>query len=345
MSEDKSDTGGEGLLSAFVVRSRMADNIARNKVQLSMVAVFILLWAVYLIGNFRVFSQFQIYRSFLSTIPFIGIMALGATFVVTLGKMDMSFPSTMAVSAWVFCKLISLNVNIWFAAAVCLATGAVIGLFNSVLIVRIGIPSLVATISTQFLFRGLVNVLASGKGISLVSVSGTVFAKLAVSKILGDKLPMQAVWFAILVIFCWFMLNRHCFGSHVAFIGDNRASARMMGINVNLVITLTFIMMGVLAAFTGILSNLEVLYFWPNQGEGSLMPVLAAVFVGGTSVTGGRGTILGTVIGVLMIGSLEAGIIAIGLSGFWVQLIYGAVIIVCVTIYSLFSGKRERDDD
>jgi len=71
------------------------------------------------------------------------------------------------------------------------------------------------------------------------------------------------------------------------------------------------------------------------------MPVLAAVFVGGTSVMGGRGTIFGTVLGVLMIGSLEASIIAIGLSGFWVQLIYGAVIIACVTIYTLISGRRK----
>jgi len=178
---------------------------------------------------------------------------------------------------------------------------------------------------------------------SLVEVSDTLFAKLAVSKILGDRLPMQAVWFLVLAVCCWLLLNRHKFGSHVSFIGDNRASSKMMGINVNRVRMLTFVMMGVFAAFTGILSNLEVKYFWPNQGEGSMMPVLAAVFVGGTSVTGGRGTILGTVLGALMIGSLEAGIIVIGLSGFWVQFIYGAVIIVCVSIYSLIAGKRTED--
>ena len=324
-------------------RSTFRDAFARNKVQVSMVVVFFLLWSVYLAGNFRVFSNFQIYRAFLSTIPFIGIMALAATFVVTMGEMDLSFTSVMAVTAWVFCKLITLGVNIWAAAFVCLAAGAAIGVFNSLLVIKIGIPSLVATISTQFLFRGMVNVLASGKGMSLVEVSDSVFAKLAVSKIFGDKLPMQAVWFLILAVCCWLLLNRHRFGSHVSFIGDNKASSKMMGINVDRVRMLTFVMMGTFAAFTGILSNLEVKYFWPNQGEGSMMPVLAAVFVGGTSVTGGRGTILGTVLGALMIGSLEAGIIAIGLSGFWVQLIYGAVIIVCVTIYSLMSGKRTED--
>jgi len=317
------------------------DFIARNKVQIGILIVFILLWVVYLIGNPAVFSRFDIYRSFLSTIPFIGITALGATFIITLGDIDLSFPSVMAVTAWVFCKLISLEVNIWIAAIVCLCCGALIGLFNATLITRIGIPAIVATIATQFLFRGVVNVLASGQGISLTSVSGSMFAKLAVSKI-ADKLPMQAVWFIILAVIFWFILNRHKYGSYISFVGDNKESARMMGINVEMVRTIAFVIMGMLAAFTGILSNLEVQYFWPNQGDGSLMPVLAAVFVGGTSVMGGRGTIFGTVLGVLMIGSLEASIIAIGLSGFWVQLIYGAVIIVCVTIYTLISGRRKE---
>jgi simple sugar transport system permease protein len=319
------------------------DFAERNKVQIGILIVFALLWVVYLIGNFEVFSSFNIYRSFLSTIPFIGIMALGATFIITLGDIDLSFPSAMALSAWVFCKLVTLGVNEWAAAVVCLLTGAGIGFFNAFLITRIGIPAIVATIATQFLFRGMVNVLAAGQGMSLVDISGTVFAKLAVSKIFGDKLPMQAVWFFVLAVILWFIYNRHKYGSHVSFVGDNKNSARMMGINVDMTRTIAFVMMGMLAAFTGILSNMEVQYFWPNQGEGSLMPVLAAVFVGGTSVMGGKGTIFGTVLGAFMIGSLEAGIIVLGLSGFWVQLIYGAVIIVCVTVYTIISGKKKDD--
>jgi len=314
--------------------------IHRNKVQIGILIVFLMLWVVYLIGNTEVFTRFDIYRAFLSTIPFIGIMALGATFIITLGDIDLSFPSVMAVSAWVFVKLTTLEVNIWLAALVCIICGAAIGLFNATLITKIGIPAIVATIATQFLFRGVVNVLASGQGMSLTPVANTMFAKLAVSKIL-DKIPMQAVWFIVIAVVFWFILNRHKFGSYISFVGDNKDSARMMGINVDMVRTIAFMMMGMLAAFTGILSNMEVQYFWPNQGEGSLMPVLAAVFVGGTSVMGGRGTIFGTFLGVLMIGSLESSIIAIGLSGFWVQLIYGAVIIACVIIYTLISGRRK----
>ena len=321
-------------------RPTLKDEIKRNRIQLSMVFVFFLVWGVYLIGNFQVFSQFLIYRAFLTAIPFIGIMALAATFVIILGEIDLSFPSVMALSAWVFCRLIVMEVNVWIAAVACLLTGAALGMFNALLITKIGIPAIVATISTQFLFRGAVNVLAAGQGMSILSIQETAFAQLAVSNIFGNRIPMQAVWFVVLAVLCWFLLNRHVFGSHVSFVGDNKESAKMMGINVTWVRMRVFVMMGVFAAFTGILSNTEVLFFWPGQGDGSLMPVLAAVFVGGTAVTGGRGTILGTVLGAFIIGSLEAGIVAVGLSGFWVQFIYGAVIIVCVSIYSTLSGKR-----
>ena len=321
----------------------LKEEIKRNRIQLSMVFVFFLVWAIYVIGNPTVFTQFTIYRAFLTAIPIIGIMALAATFIITLGEIDLSFPSIMALCAYVFSFLVVSGVNIWIAALASLVAGGLLGAFNAFLIIKIGIPAIVATISTQFLFRGIVNVLAGGTGLSLVGHEDTFFARLFASNIIGNRIPMQAVWFIVLAVICWFLLNRHVYGSHVSFIGDNRASAKMMGINVTRVRTTAFVMMGVFAAFSGILSNMEVRFFWPNQGEGSLMPVLAAVFVGGTVVSGGRGTILGTFLGVFIIGSLETGIIALGISGFWVMLIYGAVIITCITIYSFLSGKRNDD--
>jgi simple sugar transport system permease protein len=139
----------------------------------------------------------------------------------------------------------------------------------------------------------------------------------------------------------WVLLNRHRFGSHVLFVGDNEASARMMGINVSWVKALVFMQMGLFAAFAGILSTLEVTYFWPSQGEGYLLMSIAAVFVGGTSVFGGMGTIYGTFIGALIIGSLEAGIVASGLTGFWTRVIYGLIIMVSVSIYAILLKRRE----
>ncbi|PIE33638.1 sugar ABC transporter permease [candidate division KSB3 bacterium] len=313
------------------------------KLEISITVVLGSVFLLFLIGNPKVFTGFDIYYSFMSTIPFFGVMALALTFVVTLGEMDLSFPSVLAFSAWVFGKVLTSTGNIWLGVLACFAIGLLAGALNSLLIVKIGIPSLVATIGTMFFFRGLVNVFAQGKGISLITAKESIFYYLCVGRISlteGINIPAQAIWFMVLGIGAWALLNRHRFGSHVLFVGDNAGSAHMMGINVGRVKTLVFMLLGLVSAFAGILSTLEVTYFWPSQGEGYLLMTIAAVFVGGTSVFGGMGTIYGTFVGSLIIGSLEAGIIAIGLTGFWTRVIYGFIIIVSVSIYSIILKKN-----
>lgn len=319
------------------------------KLEISITVVLVVIFLLFVnpwIGNPMVFTHFDIYYSFMSTIPFFGIMALALTLIVTLGQMDLSFPSVLAFSAWMFGKVFEKTGNIWLAAFVCFAIGIAAGALNSLLIVKIGIPSLVATIGTMFFFRGMVNVCAQGKGIPLVKAKETLFYTLCVGRIHipfteERSIPAQAIWFLILGICFWILLNRHRFGSHLLFVGDNEESSRMMGISVNWVKAIAFMQMGFFAAFAGILSTLEVTYFWPSQGQGYLLTTIAAVFVGGTSVFGGMGTIYGTFIGALIIGSLEAGIVAIGLTGFWTQVIYGLIIMVSVSIYATLLKKKE----
>ncbi len=310
------------------------------KIDISIFVVLLAVFALFIVGNPAVFTKFGIYYSFMSTMPFFGIMALALTLVVTLGEMDLSFPSVMAFSAWVFGTVFVESGNIYLAVLACLLTGILAGLLNAFLIVKINIPSLVATIGTMFFFRGMVNVCAAGHGISLVAAKETFFYTMAVGRI-GDTIPAQFLWFLFLGIVFWFIFNRHTFGSHVSFVGDNKDSAVMMGINVGLVKTLVFMQVGLFAAFAGILANLEVTYFWPAQGSGYLLTTLAAVFIGGTSVFGGKGTIIGTFIGAIIIGSLEAGIVAIGLSGFWIQVIYGLIIMISVSIYAVLLKRAE----
>ena len=310
------------------------------RLEISIAGVLVGIFLLFIIGNPRVFTRFDIYYSFMSTIPFFGIMALAMTLVVTLGEMDLSFPSVLALSALVFGKVFMITQNIWLAVLACLMVGLVAGALNAVLIVRIGIPSLVATIGTMFFLRGMVNLIAQGKGISLVKAKGTLVYALSVGRV-GDVIPAQAIWMVVLGIGFWMLLNRHRFGSHILFVGDNMDSSRMMGINVERVKTIVFMQMGFFASLAGILSTLEVTYFWPSQGQGYLLTTLAAVFIGGTSVFGGMGTIFGSFAGAIIIGSLEAGIIAIGLTGFWIQFIYGLIIMVSVSIYATLLKSKE----
>jgi simple sugar transport system permease protein len=121
-------------------------------------------------------------------------------------------------------------------------------------------------------------------------------------------------------------------------VGDNVESARLMGVNVMRTKVMVFALVGMVAAFAGLVVSLEVLYFWPTLGEGYLLNTLASVFLGGTSVFGGSGTIFGTFIASYIIGSINGGIVAAGLGGQWTQLIYGFIIVVSVGIRTIVGG-------
>jgi len=317
-----------------------------RRLELSILGVFVGIFLLFIIGSPSVFTRFDIYYSFMSTIPFSGIMALAITLVIIAGEMDLSFPSIMGFSGWVFAKLSNVMIDrgmnpelvIVIAMLACFVTGILGGVLNGTLVVKVRIPSLVATIGTMFFWRGLVNVCGQGYGESLVPVNETVLFKIFVGR-LGGLVPAQAIWMLCLGFGFWLLLKRHRFGSHVLIIGDNTESARMMGIRVDRVKFIVFMQMGFFASLAGILASLEVTYLWPSMGEGYLLRTLAAVFVGGTSVFVGVGTIFGTFNGAIIIGSLEGGIVAIGLTGFWTQLIYGLIIVVSLSIWSYFRQK------
>ena len=140
----------------------------------------------------------------------------------------------------------------------------------------------------------------------------------------------------------WFdawVYRYHKFGNHIHFVGDNKASAQMMGINVDNVKIIAFVQLGFFSALAGIFTMYEMLYSGLHKVRVNVNDI-AAVFVGGTSVFGGTGTIFGTFIGVLIIGSLESGIVALGLSGFYVKFINGLMITVAVTVYALIQRRK-----
>ncbi|MGQ9616560.1 MAG: ABC transporter permease [Spirochaetota bacterium] len=283
----------------------------------------------------RVFLSYDIYFAFMSSIPFTAIMALALTPVIIAGEIDLSFPSIMGFGGLVFTNIFTGTGDIYLAIVLCLVAGALQGALNGLIITKIRIPSLIATIGTMYFWRGIMLVLCGGKGTPLVAARDTFLFNVLVGRLTEKRIPMQALWTVVILIFLWLLLNKHRFGARIYHVGDNVVSARMMGINSDRVKTLVFLMMGLFAAFAGVLASLEVTYLWPTLGEGYLIKVVASVFVGGTSISGGEGTLIGTFIGVVIIGCLEAGIVAMGLTGFWTQAVYGAVIVISLSFYSL----------
>jgi len=322
------------------LKQKVVEFARRFNIQLSIVGVLLLLFAIYMIRNPRVFFSSTIYRAFMSSIPFSAIIALSLTFVVINGEIDLSFPSVMGFGGWVFASIYLATGNIYLGFFISLIAGACMGAANGLLVTKIGIPSLVATIATSFFWRGVLMVLAAGKGIPLVAAKETALFNILVGRIPWGRIPMQTIWTIVIAVFLWFLLNRHRFGVHVSYIGDNIESSRMMGINVEKVKILVFVQLGIFAVFSGILASLEVVYLWPTLGEGYLIKAIAAVFIGGTLIYGGTGSIFGTFIGAILIGCLEAGIIAIGFTGFWTQLLYGFVMIIALSIYAYLRRGR-----
>jgi simple sugar transport system permease protein len=313
----------------------------KNKLQVGVFGVLVFFWLLFMAFSPKTFLSFRIYISFMSTIPFTAMLALGLTYLVIAGELDLSFPSVMALSGFVFafCFTATGNGPIAFGAGI--LTGCAAGFINGLIVVKIGVPSIIATIGMQFFWRGLTTVMASGLALNLVDLRGTFLHRVGVGR-LFDMIPAQAFWCLALAALAWLILNYHIFGDTVLFIGDDMKAAKMSGINIDATRMGLFVLMGFISALVSILICLEMANWWPTQGEGYLLIVFASIFIGGTSVFGGEGTVFGTVIGAVIIGILEAGIISMGLSGFWTRLVYGLTIVVSVSVYAVvFQQKRE----
>jgi simple sugar transport system permease protein len=318
-----------------------------NSAQLGILGVFLTLWIIFIVSAPNTFLSPQIYYAFMSTIPFFAILAIPLTIVVVAKEIDLSFPSIMGMGMVAFSFIYNQtafigngNVRVFLAIIAALIVGVIIGWINGIIIVKFGIPSLVVTIGTQFFWRGAVLVLTQGSNFTLDYIKSTIFYPMLVGKI-GGYLPMQMVWLIVVTIIGWVLLNRHRFGAHIYLTGDNIKSAELMGVNTGRTRIQAFMLLGLIAAFAGLLYSFYVAYFWPSLGDGYLMSTLASVFLGGTSVFGGTGTILGTFLGAFIIGAIEAATVAIGLTGYWTQLIYGFIIVLSVIMHTYLRNRGE----
>ena len=308
--------------------------------QIGITVAFVLLWVVFIVLAPDTFLHSRIYVSFAQTTPYFALMALPLTMVIVCGDIDLSFPSIMALGMVGFIAVERTTGSVELGVLAALSVGALAGLVNGAFVTVIGLPALVVTIGTQFLYRGLTLTLVNGKSYALVEARGTLAYRLMVGRFLG--MPMQFVWLVLAAIGTWFLLYRHRVGQNAHVVGDNQQAARLMGIPIRRTRVLLFVLTGMAAAFAGTMNSFQVSNFYPAMGAGYLLPTLAAVFVGGTSVFGGRGTVWGTFIGAFMIGAISAGIVAVGLTDYYTSLIYGAIVLVSISIHAVLQRRFER---
>lgn len=283
-------------------------------------------------------------------ISLLGIMAVGMTFVLIAREIDLSVGSIYALAGLVTGMLIVGGWNLWLAIGAGLLLGALIGLINGGLSTYGLLPSFITTLGMLSVARGVALLITNGQPVTINEAAGVdpqtleTFYFLGQGRIFG-VIPMQLIFFIIIALLGWVLLSRTVFGFRIYAVGGSQKAARVSGIRVFDTKIWAFVTMGALSALSGILS----LAFLPSgqagrTGVGLELDVIAAAIVGGTSLSGGEGTILGTILGVLIIGVLRNGLVLMGISPFWQETIIGAVIILAVGIDKWTSHRRGRQD-
>jgi simple sugar transport system permease protein len=308
-----------------------------NRRPLSALVFFIVLIACFTGANPRLFTNPQIYNAVFVSLPISIILVVPLVFIVTAGEIDLSFPSVVGMCAWAFAAGTRANWNPFLCMAAALLVGVLSGLVNGLLVTRVRLSSLVATLGMNFLLRGMIHIGNQGYGISVTQLRDTPFSNFFIGDING--FPVQMIWGILFAAIGWLLFSRHRFGAQIAVIGDNQDSAKEMGINVERMKTMAYVYMGIAAAVAGVFSTLINSTFYPTTGDGYLLSVLAAVFVGGTPTWGGVGTVVGGVIGAFIVGFIETGIISSGLTGYYTQFFYGLIIILSLISHRFNQGR------
>ncbi len=313
--------------------------LTNYKLQLAVTAIFFVMWVIFFGINPKGFSNPFTYTSWLSVAPFTILPALSLTFIFILREFDLSFPSIMGLGGWVLALTWVNTGPTILGPLLAVLVGFLAGLFDGVLVTKFKIPSLIATLGTMFLYRGIILLGTQGFSTPLGAYRESATSQALVGRALG--VPLQMLWTIAVAILLWVFLNLHKFGAYIYYTGDNRLAAKMLGININKVINYTFAIHGAIAALAGVLATLEMATFWPDLGEIYLLKSVAAVVVGGTPLTGGIGSVFGSFMGGLILGLIEIGILAAGVTGFWIQVVFGLVIIFAL-IGQVYLRRSEK---
>jgi ribose transport system permease protein len=264
----------------------------------------------------------------------ITIMAIGMVFVLSTGEIDLSIGSIVALSALTAGVVLQTTDQWWLAALAGLAIGATVGVINGIFITWVRLPSFLVTLATMGLVAGLARQLTD---LQSVPVTDKTFVWIfGGGNLLG--VPIMLWWTAAAVLVGWHLLRQRRYGAHVLAVGNSAAASRVSGIKVNRVRLMVFIGSAVTAALAGLLYAGRLQGARYTLGETDLMTVIAAAIVGGTSLFGGKGTVIGALIGSLLMSMINNGLILSGLNVSQQMIVRGAIILIAVS-FSL-RGKK-----
>jgi ribose transport system permease protein len=273
----------------------------------------------------------------LRAVSYAGIIAVGMTFLIIVGEIDLSVGSVAGlgavVSAWMMRQM---GWSVEASVLVGLLTGALAGLINGLMTVKVGLPAFISTLSMLFVARGVNYVITEGYPVYPLPVAVEEF---------GAARPLGLSWafviFIVLVIVGDLILRRTIFGSMVTATGGNKQAAQVAGINTDRVKITAFILTGMFAAVAGMLVMASIKTGEPQIGVGWELDVIASVIIGGTSLFGGVGTVLGTLLGAILMQVVRSGLVIVGVSAYWQNVAIGVLLVAAASVDAIRRRSRQ----
>lgn len=276
-------------------------------------------------------------ETLLKTIPVLGILSVGVGILMIAGEFDLSVGSTFAFSSFLMAWLFNHQFLPASAAVLlALAMGGLMGWLNGLITVKARIPSFIATLGTMMFWRGII--LVCSQGITQPFRPEAGFESVFAGSFGFLQIPF--IWLIAIAIAGYLLLERHKFGNHVFAVGGNPAAAVAIGVNPKQVKVLCFVIVGVLAALAGVLSTIRVHSVSPAQGRGMELQAIAACVIGGLSLSGGSGTILGILLGAALLHTIDNVLILLRAPGDSLELFIGVLIVIAAVFNNLSSRDR-----
>jgi ribose transport system permease protein len=265
---------------------------------------------------------------------FVGLVALGQTLVLLIGGIDLSVGAAAGLSAIVGALMLTkLGIHPYLIIPLTALFGLCLGFCNALFVAKLRLNPFIVTLASGEIFAGLTLVITQGYPVRPLGPQFRIFGQ---TDIYGLPVPVLVFFGAALVL--WWMLSRTRFGRNIYAVGGNREAAALVGIRVWRVEFIVFGLAGLFAALAGILYASRMDAAQPSVGEGWMLSAITAAIIGGTSLRGGEGTMIGTVLGALLLTVLQNGTVLMNVSGYWQRVIIGSVVLVAVLV-DLFRRK------
>lgn len=294
---------------------------------------FLIIFAIFSVVSSSFFTVSNVSNIVIQS-SIIAIIAIGQTVVILTEGIDLSVGSIAAfISIALGIMMVDLGIAVPLALFLSIVMGAVIGLINGFVISYGKVPAFITTLGMMSIARGGALAINGGRPVSMLPRS---FGVISSASVFG--IPIFIIYVAVFYTLMYFLLTKHKLGRYIYAIGDNSEASRLSGIKVKAVKTSAYIFSGLFAAMGGIMLTARLNYASPTSGSGFELDAIAAVVIGGTALSGGQGSILGTLVGALILGTLRNGLSILNVPGFYQQIIIGVVIIVAV-----FFDKMKRD--